>query len=289
MPYSHASANHNHDINLRPSIDVIPMMSQRVVVSLPKSLTRSTATFPCSNTAMSTSTHTSHLDATVAKVLDRDRAKHEDSSDEDELLAELEREDAALDGFRERRLQQLHEEFARAQAQRANLGSGTYEDVQDEKAVMDITTFPPLPLPPPSDFVRANGKGNRSNKNAVVHFYHSDFRRCKILDSHLALLAPKHLECRFVRVEVEKAPFLVERLAVRVLPCLLAFVDGKQVGRMEGFERLGNTDTFRTVRLEEVLVASEVLERVRFAEDGGVLGDGEKKVVEEEDSGDDWD
>jgi hypothetical protein len=41
--------------------------------------------------------------------------------------------------------------------------------------------------------------------------------------------------------------------------------------------------------LEEVLVASEVLERVRFAEDGGVLGDGERKVVEEEDSGDDWD
>lgn len=76
---------------------------------------------------------------------------------------------------------------------------------------------------------------------------------------------------------------------MRVLPCLLAFVDGKQVGRMEGFERLGNTDTFRTVRLEEVLVASEVLERVRFAEDGGVLGDGERKVVEEEDSGDDWD
>lgn len=124
-----------------------------------------------------------------------------------------------------------------------------------------------------------------------MHFYHADFRRCKILDSHLALLAPKHTECRFVRIEVDKAPFLVQRLAVRVLPCLMAFIDGKQVGRIEGFERLGNTDTFRTVRLEEVLVATQVLERVRFAEDGGALGEGEGKAPKDEgsDNDDDWD
>ena len=89
----------------------------------------------------SSTTTTKQLDETVAKVLDRERAARGDSEDEDGLLAELEREDTALDGFRERRLQQLHEEFAQAQAQRANLGSGTYEDVQDEKAVMDISTY----------------------------------------------------------------------------------------------------------------------------------------------------
>jgi len=77
------------------------------------------------------------LDATVTKVLDRKRA---DSDDEDELLAELEREDSALDGFRERRLQQLHDEFARAATHRSG-GGGTYLEVEDEKAVMDITTF----------------------------------------------------------------------------------------------------------------------------------------------------
>jgi len=77
------------------------------------------------------------LDATVAKVLDQKRT---DDDDEDELLAELEREDNALDGFRERRLQQLHDEFARAAAHRSG-GGGTYLSVEDEKAVMDITTF----------------------------------------------------------------------------------------------------------------------------------------------------
>jgi hypothetical protein len=50
------------------------------------------------------------LDPIVAKVLDRERNPQEDE-DEDELLAELEKEDSSLDAFRERRLQQLHEEF----------------------------------------------------------------------------------------------------------------------------------------------------------------------------------
>jgi len=116
--------------------------------------------------------------------------------------------------------------------------------------------------------------GRRNNKNSIVHFFHGDFRRCTILDTHLELLAPKHAEARFIRIDVDKAPFLVDRLAVRVLPCLMSFIDGKQVARIEGFERLGNTDSFRTVRLEELLVDEEARRRE------------EKK---DEDSGDDWD
>lgn len=230
------------------------------------------------------------LDPTVAKVLNRERAPHEDSDDEDELLAELEREDDALDAFREKRLQQLHEEFARVAAQKAGSGAGTYVDVADEKEVLDITTFAP-PIQPTKEPRADRGikKTPRSNTNSLVHFYHTDFRRCKILDTHLSLLAAKHPECRIVKIEVERAPFLVQRLTVRVLPCLFAFINGKEVGRIEGFERLGNTDTFRTVRLEEVLVSYNVFERVRFAEDGGVLGESEVQTVEDEDSGDDWD
>lgn len=211
-------------------------------------------------------TTAAQLDPTVAKVLD---TAH-DSDDEDELLAELEREDAALDGFRERRLQQLHEEFQRAAVQRSD-GTGGYTECTDEKMVMDITT---------------------STKYSLVHFRHGDFRRCKLLDSHLAMLAPKHPECRIVHVDVEKAPFLVERLRVRVLPCLLGFLGGENKGRLEGFERLGNTDSFRTVRLEEVLVGWGVLDRVRFGEDGGVLGEGSlvgKKQEDDDDDDDDWD
>jgi hypothetical protein len=30
-----------------------------------------------------------------------------------------------------------------------------------------------------------------TTENVVVHFYHRDFERCKIVDKHLALLAKK--------------------------------------------------------------------------------------------------
>jgi len=200
------------------------------------------------------------LDPTVAKVLDR---KRPDEDDEDVLLAELEAEDSALDGFRERRLQQLHEEFARAR-QMKNTGSGGYDEMHDEKTVMDITT---------------------SSKHALIHFFHPDFRRCKIMSLHLGTLAPKHPEARFVRISVEKAPFLVERLGVKVLPCVMAFTDGKSCGRIEGFERMGNTDGFRTVRLEEVLVEFGVLERIRMEEGGSRIQGREEEV----DDDSDWD
>lgn len=50
------------------------------------------------------------IDPTVAKVLDKDRPK-DDSEDEDTLLEELESDTAALDAFREKRIQQLHDEY----------------------------------------------------------------------------------------------------------------------------------------------------------------------------------
>jgi len=50
------------------------------------------------------------IDPTVAKVLDKARPKDEDE-DEDTLLEELESDTAALDAFREKRIQQLHDEY----------------------------------------------------------------------------------------------------------------------------------------------------------------------------------
>ena len=44
---------------------------------------------------------------------------------------------------------------------------GLYKDITDEKEVMDITT---------------------KTKNCVIHFYHSDFRRCMIVDKHLEVI-----------------------------------------------------------------------------------------------------
>jgi len=69
----------------------------------------------------------------------------------------------------------------------------------------------------------------------VVHFYHRQFERCQVVDARLRTLAPLHPEARFARIDAEKAPFFVERLAVKVLPTIVCFEDGKVIGRKVGF------------------------------------------------------
>jgi hypothetical protein len=59
-------------------------------------------------------------------------------------------------------------------------------------------TAPPwLPLP----------QEIKGEERMVVHFYRNSLP-CKAMDQHLALLAAKHMETKFVRVHAEKAPFL---------------------------------------------------------------------------------
>jgi hypothetical protein len=87
-------------------------------------------------------------------------------------------------------------------------------------------------------------------------------------------------------MNVESAPFLVTKLKIKVLPCVLSFIDGVSVDRIVGFEGLGYTsDNFTTKDLETRLLASGVIQRAKATENGGVkLG---VKVVQEEESDDD--
>lgn len=206
----------------------------------------------------------SHVDAKVAAIVD----KTHDSDDEDALIAELEADDS-LDGLREQRMQQLHAELARAKQMR-NSEHGTYQEIKDEKALMDITT---------------------ATKLCVVHFFHADFNRCRIMDNHLETLTPKHFDTRFLRINVDNAPFLVTKLKVQVLPCVIAFIDGQGVDRIVGFEGLGyGTDKFTTSDLERRLLKCGVLVREKMTEgESATLRRAAAKNEEEEYDDDDWD
>ncbi|KAF9172690.1 hypothetical protein BGX21_000308 [Mortierella sp. AD011] len=148
--------------------------------------------------------------------------------DDDELFEELENDDYGMSSFREQRIEELKEEVEKRRLM-MEYDHGSYKDITDEKEVMDITT---------------------KTKHCVVHFYHSDFRRCMIVDKHLEALAKKNIKTKFVKIKVENAPFLVEKLQIKVLPCVIAFTDGIAVDRLIGFEELGNTDNFSTAMLE---------------------------------------
>ena len=58
--------------------------------------------------------------------------------------------------------------------------------------------------------------------------------RCKIVDKHLSLLAPKHVETRFVKIDVEKCQFLAERLRIVVMPTIALVREGKVLDYVVG-------------------------------------------------------
>ena len=107
----------------------------------------------------------------------------------------------------------------------------------------------------------------------------------------LKTLAPKHFDTRFLRINVENAPFLVTKLKIQILPCVLSFVDGVSTDRIIGFEVLGySEDTFTTQDLETRLLEAGVLSRSKTNRNEGVAVI--KKRQEDEDGGDDdddWD
>lgn len=90
---------------------------------------------------------------------------------------------------------------------------------------------------------------------------------------------------------VDNAPFLVTKLNIQVLPCVLAFIDGISVDRIVGFEGLGYTeDTFTTTDLETRLLSSGVVQRAKAMRDAGIGMFSETKAGKEEsDDDDDWD
>ncbi|KAF2768459.1 thioredoxin-like protein [Teratosphaeria nubilosa] len=185
------------------------------------------------------------IDAKVASVLDR-HAAHE-SDDEDALIAELEADDDhAFSALREKRIEQLHAEVSRAKMMKETQ-HGTYMEIKDEKVVMDVTT---------------------STKLCVVHFMKPDFNRCRIMDEKLRVLAEKHFDTRFVSINVENAPFLVVKLGIQVLPCVIAFKDGVGVDRVIGFEGISyRPDRFSASELEQRLLGCGVLTRAKMTEE----------------------
>jgi hypothetical protein len=229
------------------------------------------------------------LDAKVSSILGQrlDSATDADDLDEDALFDELEREDDSA--YRAHRLEQLHKEVVSAKEalkqQSTHNDSNShntttidafYPTLTDDRAVLDLTT---------------------NTDRCIVHFSHPDFGRCAVMDEHLRLLAPRHHEVRFARVDVRNCPFVVEKLSIRVLPCVIGFVDGNSKERIVGFEGLvsiksikkGGADNFQTADLEKRFVEGNILVRGKLFEETGANryndGDDESESESENDTG----
>ena len=62
-----------------------------------------------------------------------------------------------------------------------------------------------------------------------------------------------------------QAPFFVGKLAIKTLPTVVCFMDGRSVDRLIGFEQLGMTDEFQTQTLEARLGQFGVIPYVQKA------------------------
>ena len=141
------------------------------------------------------------------------------------------------EALRRKRLQQLK----KAQQQKQewlSQGHGKYEEIADEKEFFDVC---------------------KKSKNVICHFYRDSTFRCKIVDKHLSLLATKHIEARFVKINAEKCKFLVDRLHIVVLPTICLAKDGKTVDYVIGFDDLGGRDDFPTEMLEWRIACADVI------------------------------
>ncbi len=93
----------------------------------------------------------------------------------------------------------------------------------------------------------------------VVHFYRSVTPRCNIVDAHCQKLAHDHLETRFVKIDAEKNPFLVEKLGIILMPTIVLINNGKTEHAIHGFDEFGGTDDFSTADMAYVLATHGVL------------------------------
>ncbi|XP_026724546.1 thioredoxin domain-containing protein 9 [Trichoplusia ni] len=161
---------------------------------------------------------------------------------EKQLDSELERLETMdtndLEAIRQQRIAEMKKRAKSKQEWLAN-GHGEYTEIDGEKEFFTVC--------------------NKS-ENVVCHFYKSDTPRCKIVDMHLKLLAKKHIETRFVKLDVERAPFLTTRLKIRMIPTIGLVKDNKTKDFIIGFSDLGNRDDFTTEMLEWRIARSEAIE-----------------------------
>lgn len=194
------------------------------------------------------------------------RADGEEEEDTDAIFAELEAEvNDTNSADYQQRLRELQESASSSVGQQnttsgkltGSLRQDSYFILKSDDETLRFTT---------------------EHEKAIVHFRHPDFARCSIMDEHLDRIAQQHTHGEssgeglvFARVDVQNAPFVVEKLGVRVLPCVIGFSEGIAKGKIIGFEGIcwdGKEKDQRVTRaLEGQLLAWGLLKQKMLSND----------------------
>jgi len=152
--------------------------------------------------------------------VEKDDDFDEDGFDDDDILAQIQCK--RIEEMKRKRMLEL--QFHRQ-------GHGEYREITEEDFLKEVC----------------------QSQWVVVHFYHHEFFRCKIVDKHLKIIASKHLSCKFLHLNAEKAPFFITKLGIQMLPTVIVFKDGVVADQFSGFDEMGGKDEFRTEVMEHWL------------------------------------
>ncbi|KAH9554256.1 hypothetical protein CY35_08G054900 [Sphagnum magellanicum] len=199
--------------------------------------------------AMGTALHAAAKDY-QKELLEQEKAQGSGRAHEVVDLDDL-MDDPELEKLHAERIASLKKEAEKRQALQRK-GHGEYREVTEADFLSEVTGSPMV----------------------VCHFFHREFFRCKIMDKHIKLLAPKYFETKFICVDAENCPFFVTKLAIKVLPCVLLFRDGVATDRIVGFHELGGVDDFPTSALETRLLKKGLIIAKKATDE-----DGEEKVA----------
>ncbi|KAG7358258.1 thioredoxin [Nitzschia inconspicua] len=156
-------------------------------------------------------------------------------------------DDDALETLRQKRLEELQSTYTKQQKWKS-LGHGTYQELTSGGSNTNDVA---------KDFFQASKESER----LVVHFYRPSTRLCDVFHAHLSKLAPKHLETRFVKINVEGcdaqegsgASYLVEKLGIVVMPTLVLIKNRQAFHHIRGFDEFGGNEDFSSNVLAYVL------------------------------------
>jgi len=183
--------------------------------------------------------------ATARALLQGARAHEESLNAELAQYDKLLDDDEGLETLRQRRLAHLQKQHSQMQKWR-DLGHGEYVELGGGQDARDVA----------KEFFETS----KTSERLVVHFYRPTTRFCDVFHAHLSKLARKHLETKFVKINVQDcdnqgggASFLVERLGVVVMPTLVLVKDRKAFHHMTGFNEMGGTEDFSEQALAYVL------------------------------------
>ncbi|KAL3272389.1 hypothetical protein HHI36_013866 [Cryptolaemus montrouzieri] len=142
-----------------------------------------------------------------------------------------------LEQLRRTRMKELKKDEEKRKTWLTN-GHGEYEELAEEKMFFEVI---------------------KKSENVIVHFYTNSNERCKIVDKHLKILTPKHIEAKFCKLNAEKCPFLANNLKIKTIPTIVLIHDNIMVDKIVGFTQLGNRDDFTTETLEWRIAQQEII------------------------------